>query len=77
MLPAVPKFLVVIRWNKRGQVEVKCTRRYFKVRDDDLSSNQGSLSTFKIMLIEITQKYFEVRVYTYNKYLYFKNENII
>ena len=25
----------------------KCTERYFKVKDDDLSSKQGSLCTFK------------------------------
>ena len=36
----------------------KCTGQYFKVRDDDLSSKQGLLCTFKIMLIKITQKYF-------------------
>ena len=28
----------------------KCTERYFKVRDDDLSSKQGSLFTFKLYL---------------------------
>ena len=36
----------------------KCTGRYFKVRDDDLSSKKGSLCTFKIIFIKISQKYF-------------------
>jgi len=31
----------------------KCTGQYFKVRDDDLSSKQGSLCTFKIILEKI------------------------
>ena len=30
----------------------KCTGQYFKVRDDDFSSKQGSLCTFKIILIK-------------------------
>ena len=35
----------------------KCTGRYFKVRDDDLSSKQGSLLTYKMILIKISHKY--------------------
>ena len=30
----------------------RCTGRHFKVRDDDLSSKQGSLCTFKMILIK-------------------------
>ena len=37
----------------------KCTGRYFNVRDDDLSSKQGSLCKIKIILIKITGKYFK------------------
>ena len=33
----------------------KCTGRYFKVRDDDLSSKQGSLCTLKKILIKNTK----------------------
>ena len=43
--------------NKVQLYPEKCTGRYFKFRDDDLSSKQGSLCTFKIILIKITQKY--------------------
>ena len=32
----------------------KCTGRYSKVRDDDLSSKQGSLCTFKMIIVKIT-----------------------
>ena len=35
----------------------KCTGRYFNIRDDDLSSKQGSLFTFKKILIKIGRKY--------------------
>ena len=34
----------------------KCTGRYFKVRDDDLSSKQVTLCTFKVITIKITRK---------------------
>ena len=34
----------------------KCTGRYFKVRDDDLSSKQGSISTFRMILIKLLDK---------------------
>ena len=43
----------------------KCTGRYFKVIDGDLSSKQGSLYTFKMILMKIIQKYFEVYTYIY------------
>ena len=39
----------------------KCTGRYDKVRDDDLSSKQGSLCTFKMILV--IRKYFIVYIY--------------
>ena len=42
----------------------KCTGRYFKVRDDDLSSKQGSLCSFK-MILKIIRKYFKVYIYIY------------
>ena len=41
----------------------KCTGRYFKVRDDDLSSKQGSLCTFKMILV--IRKYFIKYIYIY------------
>ena len=36
----------------------KCTGRYFKGRDHDLYLKQGSLCTFKMILIKIYRKYF-------------------
>ena len=39
-------------------------KRYFKVRDDNLSAKQGSLCTFKMILIRITRKYF-MYIFTY------------
>ena len=43
----------------------KVYRTIFKVRDDDLSSKQGSLFTFKMIIIKIIQKYFKVYIYIY------------
>ena len=45
----------------------KCTGRYFKVRDDYLSSKhkQGPLCTFKMILIKISRKYYKVYIYLY------------
>ena len=40
----------------------KSTRQYFNVRDDDLSSKQGSLCKFKVILIKITHKYSKVYI---------------
>ena len=42
----------------------KCTGRYFKVRDDDLSSKQGSLCTFKMILYKL---YIYIYLFTLNK----------
>ena len=41
----------------------KCTGRYFKVRDDDLSSKQGSICSFKMKLIKIIGKYLKGFIY--------------
>ena len=41
------------------------TGRYFKVRDDNLSSKQGSLCTFIMILMKIILKYFKVYIYIY------------
>ena len=43
----------------------KFTGRYFKVRDDDLSSKQGSLYTFKIILKKITQIFLAIYLHTF------------
>ena len=43
----------------------KCTGRYLKVRDDDLSSKQGSLCTVKMIIIKNFRKYFKVYIYYY------------
>ena len=43
----------------------KVYRRYFKERDDDLSSNQGSLCSLKMILIKIIRKQFKVYIYIY------------
>ena len=50
----------------------KCTRRYFKARDDDLCSKQGSLCTFKIILKTLLKnifKYIFTHIYICGKIL--------
>ena len=37
----------------------KCTEIYFKVRDDDLSSEKGTLCTLKMILIELLENIFK------------------
>ena len=52
---------------KKIQVQLyskKCTGRYFIIRDDDLSSKQESICTFKIMTIKITRKYVYIYIFT-------------
>ena len=48
----------------------KCTGRYFKVRDDDLSSKQGSLCTIKKIgtykkILKNIFKYIHIYIYLY------------
>jgi hypothetical protein len=47
----------------------KCTGRYFIERDDDLSSKQGSLCTFKIIqkLLKNILKYIFAYIYIFYK----------
>ena len=61
----IVKYLFVLQLYSK-----KCTGRYFKLRDDDLSSKQGSVCAFKMILKKITQKSTARFIKTYRDHVY-------